>query len=227
MAQAGSQQIRWVVIGLALVLSGCFKDSNSIATGQATTPDAPTGSGTASNQQPTISGKPSTAIKSGEQYVFQPDAYDPDGDRLTFSVSGKPAWLAFDPTTGRLSGTPGEGDIGTYSGIELTVSDGQASANLTPFSIDVTQIALGSVTLSWTPPAENTDGSPLTNLGGYRIYFGKSQTTLDQVIAIDSPGITTYVIDNLSPSTYYFAMSSINTHGIESELSQTLSKTIS
>lgn len=33
-----------------------------------------------------------------------------------------------------------------------------------------TRAAGGSISLTWTPPTENTDGSPLTDLAGYRVY---------------------------------------------------------
>ena len=207
----------------ALCLAGCI-DDNSRAT-QVEAPAPATATPTAPNQAPRISGSPPSAVKAGENYDFTPSASDPDGDALSFSVQNKPAWLAFDSTTGRLSGMPGEMDIGSFTGIEIVVSDGRSSAALGPFSVDVTQIALGSITLSWTAPATNTDGSPLTNLAGYRIYYGKS-TTLDQVIRLDSPGITTYVIEDLSPAKYYVAMSAVNSDGVESERSQVLSKTI-
>ena len=35
-------------------------------------------------------------------------------------------------------------------------------------------VAVGSATLSWTPPTQNMDGTPLTNLAGYRVYWGTS-----------------------------------------------------
>jgi hypothetical protein len=214
---------RWLVaLGLSVLLAGCFESDPSAKAVNA----PPVGASGSSNRSPSISGQPPTAVKAGETYNFRPSASDPDNDPLSFSIRNKPNWLAFDSSTGRLSGVPGDGDVGSYEDIVIAVSDGRAAAELPVFVVDVTQVAMGSVTLSWTPPSENTDGSPLTNLAGYKIYFGKSQNSLDQVVTIDSPGVTTYVIENLSPSTYYFAMSSLNASGVESERSQTLSKTI-
>lgn len=46
----------------------------------------------AANRAPTISGKPATSATVGKSYTFQPTARDPDGDKLTYSISNKPAW---------------------------------------------------------------------------------------------------------------------------------------
>jgi hypothetical protein len=80
--------------------------------------------------------------------------------------------------------------------------------------------------LSWTAPDQNTDGSTLTNLAGYRIYYGASANTLDQVIDIKTIGITAYVIDNLTAGTYYFSIRAYNSVGVESALSNIVSDTI-
>jgi hypothetical protein len=84
----------------------------------------------------------------------------------------------------------------------------------------------GSATLSWVPPAENTDGSSLTNLSGFRIYHGMSAAALDNMITVSSPGISSYVVDNLAKGTHYFAVSAVNTTGAESDRSPTSSKII-
>ena len=76
------------------------------------------------------------------------------------------------------------------------------------------------------PPTQNADGSALTDLAGYRIYYGRTRDQLDQTVPISSPGITTHVVDNLSPAVWYFAMTSLNSRGVESERSGTASKTI-
>ena len=57
---------------------------------------------------------------------------DLDSEVLTLSASladgaALPAWLAFDPTTGSLSGTPSDGDAGTLA-IALAASDGTNTA---------------------------------------------------------------------------------------------------
>src|SRR5262249_17297543 len=117
-------------------------------------------------------------------------------------------------------------DAGTVSGIVITVSDGTLTASLTAFAIVVSPVATGSVTLNWDAPTANTDNSPLTNLAGYRIAYGRSQTTLDQSINVTNPGLTTYVVPNLASGTWYFAMYAYNSTGAESDASNVATKTV-
>jgi hypothetical protein len=137
-----------------------------------------------------------------------------------------PAWATFNTSTGRLYGTPGTADVGTYANIVIRVSDGTTTVALTAFTITVTQVANGTATISWIPPTQNTDGSPLTDLGGYRIYYGTSQTNLTQMAEVDNPGLTSYMVQNLAPATWYFTMRAFRTNGTESEPSNIVSKTI-
>lgn len=178
------------------------------------------------NRAPTISGSPSTSLVAGTVYDFTPTAADADGDALTFSIRNQPAWASFDSATGRVTGTPTAADVGQFSNVVIEVSDGRASAALGAFTITVNQIAFGSVTLSWTPPTTNADGSVMTDLAGYRIYFGTSAGNLDQVVVLDNPGLTRWVVENLSPATWYFAMTSINTARVESARTGVVSRVI-
>ena len=92
------------------------------------------------------------------------------------------------------------------------------------FGITVITMATKSVTLSWTAPTENSDGSPLTDLAGYKLYYGLSEGSYPNEIIIDNPGLVTYVIENLSPNTYYFVATSVNTNGVESDYSNVTMK---
>ena len=58
------------------------------------------------NYVPVISGTPAGSAATDENYKFQPAASDADGDKLIFSITGKPAWASFVTTTGQLSGVP-------------------------------------------------------------------------------------------------------------------------
>lgn len=84
----------------------------------------------------------------------------------------------------------------------------------------------GSATLSWTPPTQNTDGSSLTNLVGYRVSYGTSPTALIQTIQIANAGISSYTISNLSPATWYFAVRAYTSSGTESVNSSIGSKAV-
>ena len=185
--------------------------------------------GTTSNSPPTISGSPATAVTAGSAYSFTPTASDPNGNTLTFSISNKPSWATFSTTTGRLSGTPSSSNVGSFSNISIKVSDGTSTVSLPTFAITVnpgTTSSSGTATLSWTAPTRNTDGTTLTNLGGYRIYFGTSASSLTRTISINSAGLTTYVVSDLSPATYYFAVSAVSSTGVESSRSTVASKVV-
>ncbi len=180
----------------------------------------------APNEAPTIGGTPPASVLAGSAYTFTPTASDPDNDTLSFSVANLPSWASFDNTTGRISGTPQAGDVGNYNGIRITVSDGAASAELGPFSIEVMAVALGSVTLTWTPPTQNTDGSPLTDLAGYRIYWGTGGGVYPQSVTINNPGVSSYVVENLPPGDYEFVATALNSVGVESGFSNTATRTV-
>ena len=209
------------MVGATLAMSGCFDGLEKNGVEPVGGPPA------AQNVPPTIAGSPSSSVLEGEQYDFTPSATDPDGDSLEFTISRKPSWATFDPATGRLSGTPDGEDVGNFTNISISVSDSQAAASLGNFSITVDQIALGTATLSWNPPTENSDGSALTDLAGYRIYYGRNSNNLDRSIAVSNPGLTRYVVENLPQARWYFSMTSVNSGGRESARSATMSKTIS
>ena len=179
-------------------------------------------SGTA-NTAPTLSGTPATSVTLGNTYTFKPTAKDADGNTLGFAITNRPSWATFSTTTGQLSGKPTA--TGTFSNIVISVSDGKATTKLPAFSIAVkaaatsTPTTKGGVTLSWMPPAANADGSSLSNLTGYRIYYGTSSGMLIKTIQIDNPSLSSYVIENLPPATYYFGVRAVTSKGTESPLS--------
>lgn len=201
--------------------------SITATTGSSSTPaPSPSPSPTPTNSAPTISGTPATSVRVGSSYAFTPTASDPNGDKLTFSISNRPSWATFSTSTGRLSGTPTSAQAGTYSNIVISVSDGRSTTSLRAFTITVSEVANGTATLSWTPPTRNADGSALNNLAGYRIVYGTSANALNRTIEVRNPGVSSYVVENLSPATYYFAVRAFSSSGTESANSNVASKTI-
>ena len=202
----------------AILLTGCggggAEDSSALAPASGSSGNTPT-----NNAAPTIVVSAPASVTAGKTLEIVPEASDPDGDPLTFSVENLPAWASFDESTGSIVGTPSESDIGYYANIVIYVSDGTVTVEGQSFGIDVTQISLGKVTLSWTAPTQNLDGSPLTDLSGYNIYYGTREGAYTEQINVDNPGIVTYVVDNLYPNTYYFVATSYNSAGIESPYS--------
>ncbi len=212
--------VRVAAIAATFALSGCLSDGSSSDTNSAE-PPPPSG-----NTPPTISGNPPAAVQVGEAYSFTPQASDADGDALTFSIENMPSWGSFDTRTGRLSGTPTLADIGPHNNVRITVSDNEASATMPGFAIDVTQVGTFSTTLSWTPPSLNEDGSTATDLAGYKIYYGQSSRSYSNEIRIDNPSVTTYVVENLSAGTYYFAATAFNSANEESRYSAETVRTL-
>jgi len=122
------------------------------------------------NTPPLISGIASGYGAEGSTYSFAPSASDPDNDSLTFQITNRPGWANFDTATGILSGTPDYTDAGNYANIVISVSDGQASASLSAFSI----------TVSDTNRAPTINGMPaVTVLENSRYSFAPSATDVD------------------------------------------------
>jgi hypothetical protein len=175
---------------------------------------------------PKISGSPPTSVNAGSPYSFTPTASDPQGHALVFSIANPPPWASFNTSTGQLSGTPTAANVGSFANVNISVSNGTASASLPAFTINVTQISTGTATISWTTPTKNTNGTPLVNLAGFTVYYGTSTSNLGQTVQIANPGVNTYLVDNLAPGTWYFAVSDYTSSGAQSNLSNIGSKTI-
>lgn len=110
---------------------------------------------------------------------------------------------------------------------------GCAAAALLAFSIPVEASgsrpgsgSTGAVSLSWTAPTTNTNGSGLTDLAGYHIYYGRSPSSMTTAVTVANPGATSYRIGNLARGTWYFAMKAYTTSGLDSALSNTDSKSV-
>jgi hypothetical protein len=75
-------------------------------------------------------------------------------------------------------------------------------------------------------PLLKTDGTSLTDVSGYRIYYGTSPASLTLSVSVSGAGVTSGVISGLAPGTYYFAVSTIDSAGVASDLSNVASKTV-
>lgn len=212
-----------IVISVSDDTSVVSLPSFSITVNPVESPDDGGDDGGSTSSPPAISGQPNDSVVVDSEYSFQPDASDPDGDTLSFSIVNKPEWASFSTVTGRLEGTPVSADVGTTDGIELSVSDGDNIDALNPFSITVVPAGPTSFTVSWTAPATNDDGSPLTDLAGYNIYYGTVSGEYNEAIEVTTVGVTSYRIENLSSGTYFLVMTSVNSAHVESDYSEELS----
>lgn len=221
-----------ILITVSTLLHACGNDRTTSPPGQGGGNKPPDATG---NYAPSISGTPPAVATVNTPYEFQPKAYDPNGDVLVFQVSRLPLWAKFDPATGEISGVPPKGAIGTFTDIKVTVTDGAAKSALPAFSITVTDPnaptpsptpGTGIAKLSWSAPTQNDDGSALTNLTGYRIYYGTSPGDLGQRLEIENPGATMAEVPGLATGTWYFAMTSVNAAGVESARTHAISMSL-
>jgi hypothetical protein len=213
-----------------LALAGCGGGGSEVPSGGSGSSSSGGGGGSpppsGSNTAPTISGSPATAAVSGRAWTFTPVATDANGDAITFEIQNRPTWATFDATTGRLSGTPSAANVGSFANVVISATDGTGRSSLPPFSINVSAIANGTATVAWTAPTQRSDGSALTDLAGYRIYYGSDSNSFSNVIEVNTVGVTSYVVENLPAGTWFFAVSARDSSGAESGLSGAASKTI-
>lgn len=220
---------KWTVwVAAALLAAGCSDDDNNTADGTTIIGGgsssgnaggtSSTGNG-ASNGAPSISGKPRANVSPGEAYYFAPTVRDADGDELSFVIYNRPDWMTFDAASGALSGIPALQDAGHYPNVIIRVSDGKVSTSLSPFSVDVLPSDTTSAFLTWIPPTEYEDGSPLFDLAGYRVRYGVDSGSYTGLVEIADPYTTVLGLDFLPVDTYYFVITAFSYAGAESDFS--------
>jgi len=84
----------------------------------------------------------------------------------------------------------------------------------------------GTASLTWSAPTTNTDGTPVTPLSGYHIFYGTTQGALTQSVAVGGAATTSYEITGLASGTWYFAVAADAADGTQSAQSAVGSKTI-
>ena len=132
------------------------------------------------------------------------------------SASGTDSWQ-----TGSIALELGENKI--------TVTAENTAGTTTSRSIVVNRESgqIGSASLSWAAPTTRTDGSPLTNLAGYKIFYGRMSGIYDYQIDINNPGILAYVVENMVSGDWYFALTAYDSQGVESDRSNEVLRQIS
>lgn len=111
----------------------------------------------------------------------------------------------------------------------ITVTAEDTSGNTQSRNIVVNRESgeLGSATLAWAAPTTRTDGTALTNLSGYKIYYGRMSGTYDYTVDIASPGVLTYVVEGLVAGEWFFALSAYDSDDLESNRTEEVSWNIS
>jgi len=219
-----------VFLGSVLLLTACGGGALDTADSGAATGSTTTSSTSSTSSAATVklSGTPGQSVVAGTDYTFQPTV-SATGGTVIFSITGQPAWATFNTSTGELTGTPTSADVGTTGAITITATDGSSATSIGPFTVQIDPASgstAGSATLSWVPPTENTNGSPITGLAGYYIMYGTSPDEMTEKITVSSPATNDYEISNLAPGTYYFEVIAYTSSGTESAPSDVASKTI-
>ena len=138
------------------------------------------------------------------------------------SVSVKLSWATKDAVKCTASGL-WSGDK-PLTGSETVVATTTGEFVLTCVGTGTTITA--PVNLSWKAPTQNTDNTPLTNLAGFRIYYGPGTNNLETKVTLNQPNLERTSIDVGKAGTYYFAITAFATTGAESDFSKRVSKTI-
>jgi hypothetical protein len=86
--------------------------------------------------------------------------------------------------------------------------------------------ATGKVTLNWARPTSNEDGSTLTDLAGYKVYYGTAPYALATSLDVHGGTVTSVEIQGLAHGSWYFAIASYNADGVESSKSGVVTTTI-
>ena len=84
----------------------------------------------------------------------------------------------------------------------------------------------GQVRLSWNAPATNEDGTPLTDLAGYMLYYGRTSGNSggNYEFSVDVGNQTTYTLPGLQDGQlYYFSVTAYDTSDNESGFSNEVS----
>ena len=84
-----------------------------------------------------------------------------------------------------------------------------------------------AATLSWTAPTQNTDGTALTDLAGFKIKYGLSAGgPYPNEVDISDPLVTVHVISPLGVGVWFFVSTAYNAIGVESDNSNEAQKVI-
>jgi hypothetical protein len=127
--------------------------------------------------------------------------------------------------SGGWSGTRATSGTATVGPITADTTYSLACSGSGNNAVAMTTVAIREAALSWAKPTKNVDGSTLTNLSGYKIYYGTASRKYTQTVAVSGAGTLQKTVA-LSPGTWYFSVTAVDTSGAESAYSAEVSKSI-
>ncbi len=142
------------------------------------------------------------------------------GTTLSWSANGADSCTASGGWGGNVgtSGSQATGALTQATTFTLTCN-GSGGSTIEMISVGI----VGPVQLSWLAPDENVDGSALTDLAGYRIYFGEASRDYSDMVELGDPSTTSHTL-TLASGDYYVAMTALDADGNESGYSNEVLK---
>jgi len=115
---------------------------------------------------------------------------------------------------------------GGSSGVAGTAFTPAASTPSTTGGGSPTGTTTGSMTLQWTAPVTRTDGTPLSlsEIAGYRVHYGTSPGSYPHHVDITDGSLQSATLTGVPVGTYYIAMSTYDSNGLESSYSASIVK---
>ena len=149
--------------------------------------------------------------------------------RVTVSLAGAPTYTTtFSSTTtfSRVITVRFRADAATTLRVNYTLTAGSGTIRMQAAALS--QAAPnGAATLTWQPPTLNTDGSTLTDLSAFKVYWSTTQGTYSATQSTQiSSAIRSHTVSGLARGTWYFVVTALNTQGLESPYSNAWTKTI-
>jgi len=141
---------------------------------------------------------------------------------LTWIGSGVEACIASGGWSGSRSisgsATAGPITVDTTYTLSCTGTGGNAIA--------MTAVVIRDARVAWQAPTTNTDGSPITGLTGYKVYYGTSPGVYTQSVTVDDATTLQTVFALPADGSWYFVVTAINASGRESASSPEVTLTL-
>jgi hypothetical protein len=160
---------------------------------------------------------PSVRLSSSETLVDQ-------GAMVTLSWSADHAYGC--QASGGWSGSRGTSGSESVGPLETSTTftlscDGEGGSALQMVSVST----LGEISISWIAPQENVDGTTLTDLASYRIYYGTESRAYSNILNVANSAATSHVF-SAPPGDYYITMTALDADGNESAYANEIVRSI-
>tara|TARA_B100000609_G_scaffold199399_1_gene202665 strand:- start:12093 stop:16493 length:4401 start_codon:yes stop_codon:yes gene_type:complete len=123
------------------------------------------------NRPPTVTNPGTITVEEDKQNKYQVKASDPDGDKLTYSMTGLPATASIDPNTGEIKWTPEQKDVGDHTA-KITVTDARG----------------GKTTITVKLTVKNTNDEPVISGTPSKEAEEDKQYTYKPTVTDEDPG---------------------------------------